>query len=346
MEDCRSCFGLLTLIAILVNLIVYISLSDNSITILAVPQHEQPQYRKILQCPFGREYLQSFPDQLPRVSASRRRIYVEAPWGAPIVWSFTVDINTTARIQSGPFSVGLVVAAIGTYIVFLKHLIGTADQWFMNSQNVTYFVFTDNPVKVSKVNSKRTIVVLEEKDRGWPHNSMLRFAMIQSYRDKFQDMDFLFCIDVDIRFYDEVDAEALEYRVGTLHPMHYEKRRITLPYDTNPLSTAYVNASEGSYYYSGAFFGGCRDEIYHMSDVIQANILRDSSCGNYTARWHDESHLNRYFIDHPPTKLLSPEYYCFRSLCDLMPSVRIKSPESSVKIKLKSALLVKDLSSE
>ena len=57
--------------------------------------------------------------------------------------------------------------------MFLKHLIGTADQWFMNSQNVTYFVCTDNPVKVSKVNSKRTIVVLEEKDRGWPHNSML-----------------------------------------------------------------------------------------------------------------------------------------------------------------------------
>ena len=56
-----------------------------------------------------------------------------------------MDINATARLHSGPYSVGLVVAAIDKYVVFLERLIGSADRYFMNSQNVTYFVFTDNP---------------------------------------------------------------------------------------------------------------------------------------------------------------------------------------------------------
>ncbi|CAK7304450.1 Histo-blood group ABO system transferase [Vulpes lagopus] len=34
--------------------------------------------------------------------------------------------------------------------------------------------------------------------------------------------------------------------------------------------------------------------------VDQANGLK--------AVWHDESHLNRYLLDHKPTKVLSPEY--------------------------------------
>ena len=35
--------------------------------------------------------------------------------------------------------------------------------------------------------------------------SMLRFAMISSHREQFQDMDFIFCIDVDVIFKDQVD---------------------------------------------------------------------------------------------------------------------------------------------
>ena len=31
---------------------------------------------------------------------------------------------------------------------------------------------------------------------------------------------------------------------------------------------------------------------------------------NVIPKWHDESHLNRYFIDHTPTVFLSPSY-CF-----------------------------------
>lgn len=275
------------------------------------------------QCPFRQQTVKD-THSLPEVSAFMRRVYIETPWGAPIVWSFTND-NAASRIQSGPFKVGLVVTALANYIVFLKALIASADQFFMNSQKVTYFVITDNLARVSKILSKRNIVSIEENNRGWPNNSMLRFAMISSHREQFQEMDFIFCIDVDVIFKDQVDKEALEYRVGTLHPMHYAESRTTFPYDNNPLSMANIKYSEGEYYITGAFFGGCREEIVGLSETIHANILRDLNELNYVALWHDESHLNRYFVDHPPTKLLSPEYYCFTTYCNLMPTTRIEA---------------------
>ena len=47
-----------------------------------------------------------------------------------------------------------------------------------------------------------------------------------------------------------------------------------------------------------------------MALTIERNIKKDMKEHRYIAVWHDESHLNRYLIDHPPTKLLSPEYLC------------------------------------
>jgi histo-blood group ABO system transferase len=41
--------------------------------------------------------------------------------------------------------------------------------------------------------------------------------------------------------------------------------------------------------------------------VITQNILKDLN-HNIIAVWHDECHVNRYFIDNPPTCILSPSY--------------------------------------
>lgn len=44
-----------------------------------------------------------------------------------------------------------------------------------------------------------------------------------------------------------------------------------------------------------------------MSEVIADRVNKDLD-NDIIAVWHDESHMNRYMIDNPPTLELSPEY--------------------------------------
>ena len=242
---------------------------------------------------------------LPKVSKSRYRI--ETSWGAQIVWADT-EVNVLARQPKGVYNVGLNIVAIAKYIKFLQSLIITADKYFMRDHNVTYFVISDKLDEVAKVKTNRHIVSIMEKSQDWPNNTLVRFQYINKHRDVYHNMNFFFQIDVDMLFVSSFNSEALGSRVGTLHPGYYWKQRLSFPYDRNPKSTAYVNRYEGEYYFVGGVFGGCVSEVISMADIIVKNILTDLNKYNYIALWHDESHLNRYFIDHPPTKVLSPEY--------------------------------------
>ena len=262
-------------------------------------------------CPFRKNNLSGKDIKLPRlpeVTGDKRRVYLESPWGAPIIWG-TTQANAAAKLQKGPFNIGLIITVLGqSYAAFLQHLIVSADKYFMIGQNVTYFLFTDDLSLGTRVKTKRKIVALKVKEKGWPCNTLLRFGSIRAFRKQFASMHFLYSLDADVYLEDMVDTEILENLVGTLHVGYYLSPRARFTYDNNPLSTAYIKKSEGEYYFIGAFFGGCRDAIIQMAKTIERNIKKDLKEHHYIALWHDESHLNRYFIDNLPTKILSPEY--------------------------------------
>ncbi len=46
-----------------------------------------------------------------------------------------------------------------------------------------------------------------------------------------------------------------------------------------------------------------------MAEVISDRVSKDLENG-VVALWHDESHMNRYLIDNPPSTSLTPSY-CF-----------------------------------
>lgn len=200
-------------------------------------------------------------------------------------------------------NIGLLTVATGKYTCFVKPLIESARTFFCKQHNVTFFVFTDGEIDITG----NDIIVLPHKRYGWPCDTLFRYCAYWDYQSYMKDMDYLFACDADMLFVDYVDDEILSDRVGTLNP-GFVGRRGT--YEERPQSVAYVAPHEGDYYFAGGFYGGKRDVFFEMLQSLLAMVYADMKRG-IIAIWHDESYLNRYFIDFKPTLVL-PRAYCAR----------------------------------
>lgn len=195
---------------------------------------------------------------------------------------------------------GLLLIATGRYDVFILPLIESADKWFLKNHEVTYFLFTDTQMEI---NHPR-VVKIPHEHKPFPYPTLFRYNTFVRHESCFGEMDYLFYCDIDMLFVDKVGDEILSERVFTQHPGYYGRRGTP---ETNPASLAYVAPGEQMQYFAGGFNGGTREEFMKMAKTIDANIRKDLE-KDIIAVWHDESHMNRYAIDNPPTKILSPSY--------------------------------------
>jgi histo-blood group ABO system transferase len=218
-------------------------------------------------------------------------------------------------LSTSPKKVGLLIFATGRYVHFVPPLIASAEHLFLPGHEHTYFVFTDHSEQLPK---QPNIVPIFQKKLGWPHDTMMRYSAYNDHKDLYKDMDYMYACDADMLFVNYVGDEILGDLVGTLHPM-FTWRRGT--YDTNPQSTAYVAPNDGTHYFAGGFYGGSRDAFSQMVQELTDKTKQNTS-HNVIALWHDESHLNRYFIDHKPSVILSPSY-CYPQGWDIGYSPRL-----------------------
>lgn len=205
------------------------------------------------------------------------------------------------KLASNQYNVGLAIVATGKYVTFVEPLIRSAEQHFLNRHHRFFFVFTDH---VDQVIKQDNVIVIYQKKLGWPYDSMMRCSMYYNARVYMKDMDFLYACDSDMRFVDTVGDEILGDLVATQHPGYIGNRGT---YETNQKSLAYIAPHEGTCYFAGGFYGGKRDEFLLLNKTLNERIQADLYQGIMPV-WHDESHLNRYLIDHKPTVILTPSY--------------------------------------
>ena len=191
--------------------------------------------------------------------------------------------------------------ATGRYTQFVGPLIESAERYFLPDHNRIYVVFTDH---IDEVPKAENIIPVFQARLGWPHDTMMRCKVYIDHTDLYKDLDYMFACDADMRFVDIVGDEVLGERIATQHPGYVGKRGT---YETNPRSLAYIADSEGTYYFAGGFYGGSREEFIKINKTMYERIMIDLGNG-IMPLWHDESHLNRYFIDIKPTTILSPSY--------------------------------------
>lgn len=196
-------------------------------------------------------------------------------------------------------NIGLLIMATGKYIQFVDPLINSAEKYFCPNHKVTYFVFTDQEME-----DRENVVKVFQSRLGWPYDTLMRYETYYSSKEIIEDQDYLFACDADMLFVDEVGDEILGKLVAAQHPGFIGKRG---SYETNPCSTACVYDHEGEQYFAGGFYGGITEEVLKIFQTNIQNIYKDFE-NEFIAVWHDESHWNRYCIDHKPTVILSPSY--------------------------------------
>jgi histo-blood group ABO system transferase len=199
--------------------------------------------------------------------------------------------------------IGLLVIATNKYIRFVEPLWQSARKHFLRGHDVTMFVFTDSPVV-----PEGTVRVFQ-KHLPWPGTTLKRYHTFTDNQDLLSGMDYLYYSDADMRFEGTVGDEILGKLVATQHPGFYglPYEIYSQSYEDRPASRAYMPPRVGKEYYAGGFNGG--SEFLEMARTLRTWVDQDEAKG-IVAKWHDESHMNRYFYEHPPTVILSPAY-CF-----------------------------------
>lgn len=200
--------------------------------------------------------------------------------------------------------IGLLVIATGKYTQFIPPLFKSVHKHFMKGHEVNMFVFTDGKVPENDI-----IKRVEQEHLGWPHATLKRYHVFDKNKRELSKMDYLYYCDADMKFVADVGDEILPEKnsnglVGTQHPGFHGGKRGT--YESNSDSTAYVSQDEGIVYYAGGFNGGTSKSFLNMSKTIKERVDKDLE-KDIIAIWHDESQMNRYFIDNPP-KTLNPSY--------------------------------------
>lgn len=224
-------------------------------------------------------------------------------------------IQRLSSFNEKQLHIGLCIVATGKYISFVKPLLDSAEKYFCPQHTKSYFIFTDasdmdlKPLVQCPYHER--IIITYQKRLGWPYDTLMRFSVYNEHKKLFASTNYMFATDADMLFVGTEGDEILAPRVATNHP-GFEKNMPLWgnepPYERDPQSTAYIPYNEGTYYFAGGFYGGSTAEFIKIISTTTDNIIADLQKHNYIAVWHDESHLNRYFIDNPPSIVLDRSY--------------------------------------
>lgn len=247
-------------------------------------------------------------------ASARNDVRTLTDWHVPILWEGTFNQTNLNEIHKKKKTIiGLSVFATGRYLEkYLKSFLISAEQFFMTGHRVIYYIFADNIANIPHMElpEGRFMRVTEVKEeKRWQDNSMNRMLIIGKLIKShiMHEVDYIFCMDVDQVFKDSFGVETLGKRVAQLHAWFYRENKSKFTYERRRNSAAYIAEEDGDFYYHAAVFGGIPSSVLDLVTACYEGIEKDKK-NNVEAVWHDESHLNRYFLNHKPTLVLSPEY--------------------------------------
>ena len=220
----------------------------------------------------------------------------------------------STKAEGLPLSIAFVTYATGPYNVFVASLWESIQKFAFIGHDVHLFVFTDQGNNSSFLPHPKVHKRQQERV-GWPYDSLGRHFLYLQNIDWLSSMNYVIAIDSDSVIISHLDTSMLGERMACLQAWSYGNARDgftydrRLSYDGTPFSAAQIAADEGTCYFCGGIFGG---SLAGFTEIIRETVALATKDINQVpsriALWHDESYLNRVFIDSPPTVVLAPAF--------------------------------------
>ena len=208
--------------------------------------------------------------------------------------------------------IAVLYICIGKYTVLWPEFYDSSRKYFFKKSQVHYFVFTDSDDFINSLCNELDVTCVKTKNYGWPGNTLFRFEMFLKIKSRLEQFDTIFFFNANTLFLSEINEDILPKSGELVVVEHFAIRNIDpilFEYDRNRRSTAYIPyGKEGSHYVQAGVIGGDARTFLQMSQECAKNINEDVK-NHVIARWHDESHLNKYFLGGGRKyKLLPPIY--------------------------------------
>lgn len=224
--------------------------------------------------------------------------------------------------------VAITFIGTGEYLNFLPKYYNNIHEYFLPNTEKNFFVFTDGEGEFPE-----DVNVYFQEHLNWPFITLKRFEILNKAREELSKCDWLVFIDADALVVDTISEEEFftdKPLFGVHHPCHY----LQMPphnqspgaFETNPNSLSFIDVDKINprVYYQGCLWGGRIPEILKMIDTLQERVNTDLQ-NDVIAVWHDESHINKYFIENDKlVHTFAPEYAypeVFSQYCNFEPKI-------------------------
>ena len=217
--------------------------------------------------------------------------------------------------------VALIFIGTSKYADFFEAWFAGVDKLLFPNQTKSVIAFSDriNEPIFDKSSEERssTVVGVEIEHLEWPYVTLSRFAYIKNALDQlaetnFPSFDYLLFLDADLIVeseitFDEVfSSDPKKPLTGVHHPGHLEGVVKGTNWDSfvvEGASKANIRNIEGfedydpsgKTYHQGCLWGGTYIEAKKMIDGL-SSLIREDLENRIIADWHDESHMNCWFL--------------------------------------------------
>ena len=232
----------------------------------------------------------------------------------------------------------LAVAFIGTnrYLDFLPSWYESCEKYLAPGCEKRYLVFTDGELKGIPDN----ITPYYQEHLPWPYITLYRFGTLLKASEEIQEYDYFLFLDADMILVDEVKPEDIftdKFFIGVHHPCHFLGMNPHTQYpgafETNPDSRAAITEDDDiSTYWQGCLWGGKVPEVIGMMAELDRRT-KDDETRDTIAVWHDESKMNKFFIENKDdVHTLGPQFAFpefFKTFCKFDPVIVHRAKDNS-----------------